>query len=57
MEIAKNHKIEITQAPTTSHTDEEMEFFYEDVKIAREDATSNHDMIMGYFNAIIGHKI
>ena len=51
-----NLKIIQVYAPTCSHSDEEIESFYEDVHLASERIKTNFTIIMGDFNAKIGKK-
>ena len=51
-----NLKIIQVYAPTCSHSDEEIESFYEDVHLASERTKSHFTIIMGDFNAKIGKK-
>lgn len=49
-------KIIQVYAPTSAHTDNEMECFYEDVNTALQQKRTQYTILMGDLNAKLGHK-
>lgn len=49
-------KIIQVYAPTGAHTDEEVEWFYDDVNTAIQEVDTKYTILMGDLNAKIGHK-
>ncbi|XP_057654761.1 uncharacterized protein LOC130893016 [Diorhabda carinulata] len=58
LSISKRYEIKIIQvyAPTTPHTDEEVDIFYGDIEIALKENRCYYTFIMGDFNAKIGKQ-
>lgn len=58
LKISKRNKLQILQvyAPTISHSDEEIEAFYEDVTALHESSNVRYKIVMGDFNANGGEK-
>ncbi|XP_023231883.1 uncharacterized protein LOC111631804 [Centruroides sculpturatus] len=58
LRLSKRYKLQIIQvyAPTTSHPDEEIEDFYDEIKQMNEKGKHYVKIIMGDFNARIGKK-
>lgn len=52
-----NLKIIQIYAPTTAHENEEVELFYEDIRLAIQDQPANYEIIIGDFNAKIERKL
>lgn len=49
-------KVIIAYAPTVNHTDEEIDTFYDEIKIALEETKVYYNIICGNFNAKVGTK-
>lgn len=58
LKLNERYKIKITQAyaPTTTHPDDEVERFYEDVSKAVHEMPTYYNLVIGDFNAKLGHK-
>ncbi|XP_057667257.1 craniofacial development protein 2-like [Diorhabda carinulata] len=58
LSISKRYEIKIIQvyAPTTAHTDEEVDIFYGDIEKALKENRCYYTFIMGDFNAKIGKQ-
>lgn len=58
MKLNTKHSIKIIQvyAPTTAHSDEEVETFYEDLYSAIGQSPTKYNVIIGDFNAKLGRK-
>ena len=58
IKLNKKYKMKIIQiyAPTSTHTDEEMEIFYEDLDRALKKQKTQFTFVIGDFNAKVGQK-
>jgi len=58
LKLNKRYTIKIIQvyAPTTDHNDEEIENFYEDIYRAMQQDKTHYTLLMGDFNAKLGHR-
>lgn len=58
LKLNRRHSIKIIQAyaPTSTHSDEEMERFYDDVSKAMNENRTHYMMLIGDFNAKVGKK-
>lgn len=59
IQLNKKYSLKIIQAyaPTSDHTEEDIECFYEDISSAIQDEKSHYTLLIGDFNAKIGSKI
>ena len=59
IKLNQRYKVKVIQvyAPTSTHTDEEIENFYEDVETAMKKHNTQFTFVIGDFNAKVGQKV
>ena len=59
LKVSKRYILVLTQvyAPTTSYTDEEVDYFYEQVAQCPSNKKNHYNVVIGDFNAKVGKKL